>query len=587
MLPSRGLRPAQFAPLASRQSNQIYSGTARKFSSLNRTAGLAHSPRTSLLSARRTTAGANPHIALGASSVRYGSWYAPWSWGRSSTPGAPTETVPIAEFSNTPTPPAPAPVAESTPAPAFEPEVTTATPEIAPAGIDKAAVTENTVTPAENASSSLDAQTMDELLGQTPVKDVVPKAELDPTQLIDHPGQLAELGLDYGYGITTMFEKLLETIYLQSGWGWAGTIVASTVIVRSGMFVFQALSSDKMAAMAALKPVTGPLQEKLNAAIAAGDKQKADLLRMQQAAVMKPHMGGMAWMGGFTLIQAVVGFSAFRCLRAMGELPVPGMTTDGFLWFTDLAARDPYFILPATTTAIMYKIFKSGGETGVADATAEAASRRKIMTGMAFFIGIITAFQASALQLYFLTSGVLGAGTGYLLKQNAFRRMIGIRALPSPESNELFSKVAKGELKLKDIKGPDGKIRYQPPTPPKSALGTTRRNATLAGGAIKIKEGTSLPLHLRPAEPKIDKEFPDRDADFDEGPKGSISERMDYYRRNYKMAYVKRRVGDGMRGMLQKAGYDVGTNQSREEEKRKRKAEQYEVERRRRFENRR
>ncbi|KAF1928382.1 mitochondrial export translocase Oxa1, partial [Didymella exigua CBS 183.55] len=580
MLPSRGLRPAQFAPLSSRQSTHIYSNASRKFSSLPRTARLPSS-RTSLLSAqRRTGAGAHPHIALTASSVRYGSWYAPWSWGRSSTPGGPTETVPAADISNTPTPLAPAP------APAFEPQVTTATPEIAPAGIDKAAVTNSTATPAEGTSSTLDQHTLDELLATaTPVKDVVPKADFDPTQLIDHHGQLAELGLDYGYGITTLFEKLLETVYLQTGWGWAGTIMATTVIVRSGMFVFQALSSDKMAVMAAMRPVTAPLQEQLNAAIAAGDKQKADLLRMQQAVILKPLAGGMGAMAAFTGVQAVVGFCAFRCLRAMGELPVPGMMHDGFFWFADLSSRDPYFILPAATTAIMYKMFKSGGETGVADVTAEAASRRKLMTGMAFFIGIITAFQASALQLYFLVSGILGAGTAYLLKQNGFRRMIGIHVLPSPESNELFNKVVKGELKLKDIKGADGKIRYQAPTQFNKAT-IRRNNATLAGGAIKIKEGTALPLHLRPEQPKMDKEFPDRDADFDEGAKGSLSERMDYYRRNYKMAYVKRRMGESMRGMMQKAGYDVGTNLSREEEKRKRKAEQYEVERRRRFENR-
>lgn len=263
--------------------------------------------------------------------------------------------MPIAEFSNTPTSPAPTPAA---PTQVLEPEVTTATPEIAPAGIDKAAVTQNNITSAEGTSSTLDAQTLDELLNTTPVKDVVPKAEIDPTQLIDHPGQLAELGLDYGWGITTMFEKLIETMYLQTGFGWAGTIIATTVVVRSGMFVFQALSSDKMAGMAALKPVTGPLQEKMNAAIAAGDKQKADLYKMQQAAILKPHLGGMGWMAAFTGVQAVVGFCAFRCLRAMGELPVPGMAHDGLLWFTDLTARDPYFILPATTTAIMYKIFK-------------------------------------------------------------------------------------------------------------------------------------------------------------------------------------------------------------------------------------
>lgn len=262
--------------------------------------------------------------------------------------------MPVAEFSNTPTPPAPAPPSE------FAPEVTTATPEIAPAGIDQAAVTESTIAPAEGTISALDAQTLDELLGNVPHKDAIPQAEIDPTQLIDHPGHLAELGLDYGWGVTTLFEKLLETTYLQTGWGWTGSIVAATVVVRSGMFVFQALSSDKMAALAALKPITSPLQEKMTAALAAGDKQKADLYKMQQAAILKPYMGGMASMAGFTAIQAVVGFCAFRLLRAMGELPVPGMTQDGILWFTDLTSRDPYFLIPATTTFIMYKIFKVG-----------------------------------------------------------------------------------------------------------------------------------------------------------------------------------------------------------------------------------
>jgi YidC/Oxa1 family membrane protein insertase len=262
--------------------------------------------------------------------------------------------VPVAEFSNTP-----APAPQPTPAPApveFEPEVTTATPEMAPAGIDRAAVTENTVTPANDASSTLDAQTLDALLGNTtPVKDVI---EFDPTKLIDHPGNLAELGLEYGWGMTTVFEKLMETIYLQSGWGWAGTIVATTVVVRSGMFVFQALSSDKMAGMASLKPLTEPLQKKLDAAIKAGNSQQADLLKMQQAAILKPYMGGIFLTGGFAFIQAYVGFCAFRLLRAMGDLPVPGMVNDGFLWFTDLSVRDPYFILPAATTGIMYTIFK-------------------------------------------------------------------------------------------------------------------------------------------------------------------------------------------------------------------------------------
>jgi YidC/Oxa1 family membrane protein insertase len=201
---------------------------------------------------------------------------------------------------------------------------------------------------------------MDDLLGLDPVKteDVIPKAEIDPTQLIDHAGQLKELGLDYGWGLTTVFERTIEQIYLNSGWGWAGSIMVAGVAVRCATFFFQALSSDKMAALAALKPLTSPIQEKLDDAIARGDKAAEQRYKMQQAQIMQPHMGGVFSMGGFMIVQAWIGISAFRCLRAMGELPVPGMAHDGFFWFKDLTTSDPYYILPAAITGIFYAIFK-------------------------------------------------------------------------------------------------------------------------------------------------------------------------------------------------------------------------------------
>lgn len=206
-----------------------------------------------------------------------------------------------------------------------------------------------------------------------------------------------------------------------------------------------------------------------------------------------------------------------------------------------------------------------------------------MLTGLAVFIGLITAFQASALQLYFLVSGIMGAVTGWLLRQNGFRRMINIRILPSKESNELYTKVVKGELKLKDVKGSDGKIRYQAPTP--AAKPTNRRNATTLSG-INIKAGTAIPAHLRPEAPKIDTERPDRDIDYDEGAKGKpLSDKLDYYRRNYRLSYMWRRLTGGMESMGRQAGYG-GPKMTKEQERRKRRAEEYEIERRRRFENR-
>lgn len=223
---------------------------------------------------------------------------------------------------------------------------------------------------------------------------------------------------------------------------------------------------------------------------------------------------------------------------------------------------------------------QTGGETGVQN---DVGQRQKMFTGLAVVIGFVTAFQPSGLQLYFLMSGIMGALTGWLLRQNSFRRMINIRTLPSKESNELYTKVAKGELKLNDIKGSDGKIRYQAPASVVKLA--TRRNATTLSG-INVKAGTVIPAHLKPEAPKMDTERPDRDIDYEEGAQGKpLSQKLDYYRRNYRLSYMWRRFTDSVESMGRKAGYG-GPKMTREQEKKKRRAEEYEIERRRRFENR-
>ncbi|KAF1834085.1 mitochondrial export translocase Oxa1 [Decorospora gaudefroyi] len=569
MLPSRGLRPAQFTPLASRPSAILRSNATRKFSSLPRTSRLS-CPSGPLQSVRRSTVSLNA-----SSSVRHGSWYAPWSWGKSSSPvdssvATSADQVPIAEFSHRPV---------SQLAHDAVPSVTTATPELAPAAIDKAAVVDGAPGPAdattESAATMSDPKTLDELFGLDPVKDTLPTHEIDPTRLIDHAGQLQELGLDYGWGMTTLFEKCVETIYLQSGWGWAGTIVAACVAVRGTTFFLQAMSSDRMAAMAAMKPITQPIQEKMEAAIASGDKEKEKMYRTQQQHIMKPYVGGMLSVGGFMFMQGWIGFSAFRFLRGMSELPVPGMAQDGFLWFTDLTVRDPYYILPVATTTVMYIVFKTGGETGVQNDVGQAAHRQKLFTGLAFFLGLVTAFQASGLQLYFLTTGILGGITGWLLRQNRFRELIRIRKLPSQQSNEFYTKVAKGQLALPSMKSKDGRVNHLPPSPVRRAI---RRQVS----DIRVKAGTAIPAHLKSELSKTDTESPGPDRD-NQGPNGKpLSEKLDDYRSSYRISSVRKRIEDWVR---KTTGYG-GSKITQEQQRRKKRAEEYEIERRRRFENR-
>jgi len=577
MLPSRGLRPAQLVPLASRRSRTLGSNASRQYSSLHRTATLATPScryRTLQPSVWRTgavPASSAPATLRSAGSVRFGSWYAPWSWGKASSPAGEAATTSAATAADEAVSAADA-ISRATP------------PEAAPAP----AAAEATAAP----SDLIDHQTLDELLAMdAPSEPVKLPADFDPTQLIDHAGQLKELGLDYGWGVTAMLEHALEHIYLATGWGWAGSIIASCVGVRALMFFLQVSNSDKMAVMASLQPVTRPIQDKLDEAIARGDKNQVNILRLKQQEILKPYLGGMASAGGFMVAQAWLGFSAFRLLRALGELPVPGMAQDGYLWFTDLTVGDPYYVLPAATSALMYMVLKLGGETGINNDA--MTSRKWVIPAMSAFLGLVSAFQPAGVQLYFLTSSVLGGITGSLLRRNWFRRLVRIRPIPSKESNEIFAKVVKGDLTLSQIKSPTGQISYQAPKALTSAKAKSRAatkpppppSTALAG--LKIKAGTPVPTHLggTSSAPKVENSDEPRscDDDYEQGISGkTVREKLDWITRNYRPVYVMRRMAQAFERQMRSLGLN-GKKVNVGAEKRKRRAMELEMERRRRF----
>lgn len=58
--------------------------------------------------------------------------------------------------------------------------------------------------------------------------------------------------------------------------------------------------------------------------------------------------------------QAPVFISFFIALRKMAYLPVPSLQTGGLLWFPDLTAADPFYILPLAVTGTMVLILEVG-----------------------------------------------------------------------------------------------------------------------------------------------------------------------------------------------------------------------------------
>ena len=204
----------------------------------------------------------------------------------------------------------------------------------------------------------MDGTSVEDLLSKVPESAADP-GFVDPTIPISYAGNLKDLGLDYGWGPSAFFETMLEYVYINGGMGWAASIIASGLLLRAGLFfTFQRWGSDANAKLVAMKPLLQPLQDQMEDAKRQGDEDRVQSLKLKQQGVMKD-VGIDIWKQlGTGLAQAVFGYGAWRTLRGISSLPAPGMTTDGWLWFTDLTVADPYFVLPVTTGLILFAVLK-------------------------------------------------------------------------------------------------------------------------------------------------------------------------------------------------------------------------------------
>jgi YidC/Oxa1 family membrane protein insertase len=164
------------------------------------------------------------------------------------------------------------------------------------------------------------------------------------------------LGLNYGYGPSSIIEWVFEHVHVYSGLPWWGTIMASTLLVRLTMFPLFLKSADNSAKMNALKPATFALQKQIQEA-----QKEKDMALMSQSytamrQIYKDAGVSMKWMFIPGVLQGVLGYCSFKVTRAMAALPVPGLETGGFAWITDLTIPDPYFAVPIAIGGVFHLV---------------------------------------------------------------------------------------------------------------------------------------------------------------------------------------------------------------------------------------
>ncbi|RJE19684.1 Mitochondrial export translocase Oxa1 [Aspergillus sclerotialis] len=271
----------------------------------------------------------------------------------------------------------------------------------------------------ESTSSTPPASTPDP--GSTDFSDL---SNVDVTSIPEKIGYLKDLGLDYGWGPTSFMQYVIEHLHMWAGLPWWASTVGAGLLIRFLLLKPMMGAADNGAKMHNIKPILAPYNERMRKAQIKGDR--AELLQVsQEMRGIRSEHGIKLRRTFLPLIQVPFGYGVYRAVRGMASLPVPGLANESFAWIKDFTVADPTYILPLISSLSLHYSLKKGGESGTMD-----ISMVPIWKGMSFLFPVVTfigmQFFPSALQLYFVGTGLFGVFQATLLNNNNFRRFANI-----------------------------------------------------------------------------------------------------------------------------------------------------------------
>jgi YidC/Oxa1 family membrane protein insertase len=184
---------------------------------------------------------------------------------------------------------------------------------------------------------------------------------------------------------------------LLGNWGW--TIIAFTILIKLAFFPLSAAGYRSMAKMKVVTPKMTALRE----------RHKGDPAKMNQAMMELYRTEKINPLGGCfpILIQMPVFLALYWVLQASVEI----RNAPWIGWIHDLAAPDPWYILPVLYAASMFATAKLNPPP--AD-----PMQAKMMLYMPLIFSVMFLFFPSGLVLYWVVNNILSLGQQWVITKN-------------------------------------------------------------------------------------------------------------------------------------------------------------------------
>ncbi|RKK26059.1 hypothetical protein BFJ66_g8293 [Fusarium oxysporum f. sp. cepae] len=244
-------------------------------------------------------------------------------------------------------------------------------------------------------------------------------------------GFLKEIGLDYGWGPTSVMQWVLEHVHVYTGLGWGGSIVATALLLRVIMIYPQLRSVKFSAATAKMKadPRAKESLELMKKGYQTGDRemvQKGQFIGNMVRKEYGTEVKNMFW----AFVQIPFSFGLFRVINGMIHIPVPSMENAGWAWFTDLTAADPFYALPLAGTVLLVGTLKLNSKYTPPEQKAMMKNMVYVMSAVTLFA---TSFLGAGVNLMMVSTGAATFVTAAILNNESVRRALD---LPIPKIEE-------------------------------------------------------------------------------------------------------------------------------------------------------
>ncbi len=210
----------------------------------------------------------------------------------------------------------------------------------------------------------------------------------------------------FGFLAEPLYTYVLRNIYRYvHNWGWA--IVILTIVLNTLLFPLKLSSWRSMQKMQRVMPEMKTIQaryKKYPMKDPRRQKMNEEMMELYRREGVNP-LGSCLPM----FLQMPIWWALFEMLEALIEL----RHAHWIFWIHDLSARDPYYIIPLLMVVAGYFMQK------MTPMTAPDPTQQKMMNLMPIFFGLLFFRLASGLNLYILTSYLIGIGQQWYLNRTA------------------------------------------------------------------------------------------------------------------------------------------------------------------------